>query len=122
MGLSAEAGSRVPSVARVGRFMCRLDVHARGVVISVRTQPGARRDAIVGEHGGALKVSVSQPPEKGKANRAVAELLADRLELRRSQVRLLSGEASRDKRFLLVGVRVDDVMHQLSQLLAEAER
>ena len=53
---------------------------------------------------GMLKVCVTQAPEKGKANRAVAELLTRKLGLRKSQIELVSGETSREKRFLLRGI------------------
>lgn len=63
----------------------------------LRVSPGARSDRILGVHGGALKISVSAPPERGKANRAVVDLLATVLGLPRSAVRIVAGESSRDK-------------------------
>jgi uncharacterized protein (TIGR00251 family) len=84
--------------------MIRLETRTDGVVLAVRASPGARRNEIRGEHDGALKVAVAQPPEKGKANQAIMELLAKRLRLRRSQIELLSGETSSQKRFLIRGV------------------
>jgi uncharacterized protein (TIGR00251 family) len=81
--------------------MIRLESHPLGFVLPVRAQPGARRDEIRGEQDGALKVAVTKAPEKGKANRALVELLARCLKLRKSQIVLLSGETSSNKRFLL---------------------
>jgi uncharacterized protein len=78
--------------------------HADGCILNVRAQPGARRNGIVGEHDGALKVAVTAPPERGRANDAVVEVLADALGLKRGQIELLSGAGSRQKRFLLRGV------------------
>ena len=49
--------------------------HPDGCVLSVRAQPNAKRDAIVGEHVGMLKVAVSAPPDKGRANEAIIEVL-----------------------------------------------
>jgi hypothetical protein len=69
----------------------------RGTRLRLRVKPGARRTAIVGAHGGALKVSVAAAPEKGKANREVVELLASVLGLNASAVVIVSGETSRDK-------------------------
>lgn len=65
--------------------------------LKLRVKPGARADAIVGVHGGALKVSVAAAPERGKANGAVVALLAETLGVARSAVRIVSGETSQDK-------------------------
>lgn len=70
-------------------------------LLSVRVQPKASRDAILGEHDGALKVTVTAAPEKGKANKAVIELLAKALGVPKSAVTLESGAASRDKTFAI---------------------
>lgn len=62
---------------------------------------GARGDRIVGAHGGALKVTVAAPPERGKANRAVLDLLAEALGLARSSLEIVSGVTSPDKIVLI---------------------
>ena len=64
-------------------------------------KPGARKDAVLGVHGGALKVSVTAPPERGKANEAVLALLAEILGVPASSLVLTSGAASRDKAILV---------------------
>ena len=69
----------------------------RGSRLKLRVRPGARVSEIAGEHGGALKVSVTAPPEKGKANQEVEKLLADTLQVPRSSVRIVAGHAARDK-------------------------
>ena len=68
-----------------------------GTRLRLRVRPGAKKTAIVGAHGGALKVAVAAPPEKGKANRAVVKLLAETLELPVSAVTITAGETSQDK-------------------------
>jgi len=70
---------------------------AGGTRLRLRVKPGARKTAIVGVHGGALKVAVAAAPEKGKANRAVVDLLAEALDLPSSAVTITAGEASQDK-------------------------
>ncbi len=84
--------------------MIALGEHAEGWVLPVRAQPRARRTAVVGEQDGALKVAVTEPPEDGRANKAIGEVLRDALGLKRSQVELFSGPTSRDKRFLIRGL------------------
>ena len=95
--------------------MIALQLHAEGTILPVRAQPGAKRNEIRGEQDGALKVCVTQSPEKGKANKAVIELMAKSLGLRKSQIELLSGETSHQKRFLIRGITPEE----LAQILAE---
>ncbi|MDL2718432.1 MAG: DUF167 domain-containing protein [Acidobacteriota bacterium] len=65
--------------------------------LRLRVSAGASRRRILGVHGGALKLSVKAPPEKGKANRDVLALVAETFGLPTSDVALVSGEASPDK-------------------------
>lgn len=84
--------------------MIRITEHADGCILPVHAQPGARKAGILGEYAEALKVAVTAPPEDGRANKALAEVLAKKLELKRSQLVLLSGQTSREKRFLIRGL------------------
>ena len=95
--------------------MIELVEHPNGVVLSVRAQPRARRTRIVGEHGGALKVAVTEPPEKGMANQSIFEVLCEQLGLKKSQLALLSGETSRDKRFLITGLEINELQTRLGR-------
>mgnify|MGYP002637677477 FL=1 len=61
-------------------------------------------------------MSVTQAPEKGKANKAIVEVLAKQLGLKKSQVSLLSGETSQRKKFLLSGVDAREVAARLQEL------
>lgn len=97
--------------------MIQLEAHRAGVILPVKAQPGARRNAITGEHNGALKVAVTQAPERGKANKAVIATLADGLGLRRSQFELLSGETSAEKRLLVIGVAAEELLSRIHQAL-----
>lgn len=70
-----------------------------GVVLEIHAQPGARRTAIVGEHGGRLKIAVNAPPLDGRANQALLALLSKSLALPPRALTLESGDTGRDKRF-----------------------
>lgn len=70
----------------------------------VRVVPRASRDAIVGEHDGALKIALTAPPVEGEANAALVALLAKELGVAKRDVVLLRGEASRSKRVEVRGV------------------
>ena len=64
---------------------------------AVRVKPGANRDAVGGDHGGALVVAVKAPALEGKANEAVRKVLAKALGVRSRDVLVVSGERGRDK-------------------------
>lgn len=95
--------------------------HPEGSTLAVRAQPNARKDAILGERAGALRVGVSAAPERGKANAAIAKVLADAFQCRSSAFRLLAGETSRDKRFLIIGIAPDELARRI-RLLIEPTR
>jgi len=91
-----------------------------GAVLAVRVSPGARRDGIVGLHGDAVKVTVRQAPERGKANRAVERLLADAVKARPSDVEVVRGETSRDKLVRFNGWKPEELRERLLVLLGDA--
>ncbi|MGH7740485.1 MAG: DUF167 domain-containing protein [Candidatus Eiseniibacteriota bacterium] len=73
--------------------------------VNVRVQPGARRNVIRGWlESGELRVAVSAPPEGGRANQAVVELLAEALALKSRAVSLTRGASSRSKSFEVEGL------------------
>ncbi|MGD9635346.1 MAG: DUF167 domain-containing protein [Pirellulales bacterium] len=98
--------------------MIELAAHPRGVLLPVRAQAGARQNGIVGEHNGMLRVAVTAAPEKGKANKAIVEVLADALKLPKSSLELVSGETSQQKRFLVVGAKEELLRIVIERLLA----
>ena len=63
---------------------------------------------------GVLRVSVTQVPEKGKANKAIVELLARELNVKKSQIMLIAGETSSQKRFLIRGISSDELANRLA--------
>jgi uncharacterized protein (TIGR00251 family) len=90
--------------------------HADGLILPVRAQPGSRRAGVAGEHAGALKLAVTAPPQGGRANDALTEALRHALGLRRSQVQLVGGATSRDKRFLIRGLTRAELESRLATL------
>ena len=81
-------------------FMC-----VRGVDLELRVKavPGAKRDEIVGALGDRLKVRVSQPPEGGRANEAIRELLAARLGVALREIEIVQGATNPQKTVRICG-------------------
>jgi len=86
---------------------------AGGITFKVRVAPRASRDAIEGEYQGALKVRLTAPPIEDRANEALRRLLAARLKVPVSAVRIVAGEKSRNKRVAIAGVSPEQVLKLL---------
>ena len=78
-----------------------------GWLISVHAQPGAKKSAVAGLHGDALKVRVAAPPVEGKANEALTAFVARALGLPRRAVSIVKGESSREKLLLITDASAD---------------
>jgi len=74
------------------------------VTFSVRIHPRAKKNAITGEIGDALKVSLTSPPVEGRANDACIEFFAQLLRVPRSSVTIASGQNSRNKVIRVAGL------------------
>jgi uncharacterized protein len=72
--------------------------------LTVRLQPRARRDEIVGERNGVLVVRVTAPPVDGRANDALCRLIAKRAGVAPSRVEIVRGHVGRDKVVRVAGV------------------
>ena len=84
--------------------MLELLTREGAVIVSVRVQPRASKDEIVGAMGGALKVRLRAPAVEDRANEALCEYLAELLKTPKAAVRILSGHHSRSKRVEVRGV------------------
>jgi len=84
-----------------------------GCRIPLRVKPAARQDMVVGPHAGRLKLTVSAPPERGRANQAVERLLATILNVATSRVRVVAGETVRDKVVLIAGCTAGEVRRRI---------
>ncbi len=86
---------------------------SEGSSFQVRVQPRARKNAIVGELGGALKLALTAPPVEGRANEACIAFLAELLNVPRSSVTIAAGHSSRNKVIRVAGVSADQVKAKL---------
>ncbi len=96
-----------------------LEERGEGVVLPVKAHAGARRNELGGVQNGMLKVSVTQAPEKGKANKAIVALLAKELSLRKTQIELVAGETSAQKRFLVTGISLEELRGRVGRFGGE---
>ena len=90
---------------------------ANGAVIRVHVQPKSRREQILGMHGDRIKLAVTEPPDKGKANEAVLRLIAAALHLAPSRVELLRGTTSRQKDLLVREFTVEDAKRLIAEVV-----
>ena len=77
---------------------------ATGASFEVRVHPRARKNAVTGEIGNALKISLTTPPVEGRANQACIEFFAKLLKVPRSSVTIASGLTSRNKVIRVTGL------------------
>ena len=84
-----------------------------GASFAVKVHPRAKKNAITGELGDALKVSLTTPPVEGRANEACIEFFAKLLKVPRSSVTIASGQSSRNKVIRVAGVNGQYVRDRL---------
>lgn len=74
------------------------------IIIQVRITPNASTNQVLGWKEGILRIKIRGVPEKGKVNKELVAFLADVLNIKQSQIEILSGHTSRDKRLSIEGV------------------
>jgi uncharacterized protein len=84
-----------------------------GVTFAVKVHPRAKKNAVAGEVGDAVKLSLTAPPADGKANAACIEFFAKLLNLPRSSVTIAAGQTSRNKVMRVAGLSAEEVRQRL---------
>ena len=84
-----------------------------GVTFAVKVHPRARKNAITGELGNSLKLSLTSPPVEGRANEACVEFFANLLKVPRSSVTIASGQTSRQKVIRVSGLSADELRRRI---------
>ncbi len=87
---------------------------ATGATFAIKVHPRAKKNAITGEVGDALKVALTAPPVDGKANAACIEFFAKLLKVPRASVSIASGETSRNKVVRVAGLSAEEVRARLA--------
>ena len=84
-----------------------------GATFAIKVQPRARKNAITGEIGEALKIALTAPPVEGKANQACVDFLAEFLNVPRGSVTIVGGQTSRNKLIRVAGCTAAQVEERL---------
>lgn len=82
-------------------------------LLNLKVVPGARRSEIVGRYGEAIKLRVAAPPEDGRANQEVLELLARALGVDRRSLAIVRGHTSPQKVIDVGGLELDEILRRL---------
>ncbi|HEY2361033.1 MAG TPA: DUF167 domain-containing protein [Candidatus Angelobacter sp.] len=90
---------------------------AKGISFAVKVHPRARKNAITGVVGNALKLALTAPPVESRANQAVIEFFAELFAIPRSSVTIASGETSRNKIVRIASVSKPVAEHKLAEKL-----
>jgi uncharacterized protein len=92
-----------------------VDIHdsPAGATFAVKVHPRARRNAITGQVGDALKLALTAPPVDGRANEACIEFFADLLDVPRSSVTIAAGQSGRNKVIRIAGLSAEEVRQRL---------
>ena len=88
-----------------------------GATFALRVHPRARKNAITGATGDALKLAITAPPVEGKANQACIEFLAEFLNVPRSSVTIVAGQTSRNKVVRIAGCTAAQVEERLRAII-----
>jgi uncharacterized protein (TIGR00251 family) len=84
-----------------------------GATFEIKVHPRARKDAITGEIGDALKLSLTAPPVEGRANDACVEFFAKLLKVPRSSITIAAGQNSRNKIIRVLGLSASQIRERL---------
>jgi hypothetical protein len=90
----------------------------QGAAFQVKVHPRAKKNAITGEVGDALKVALTSPPVDGRANQACIDFFAEFLNVPRSSVTIAAGQTSRNKLIRVAGMTAAQVERRLSLALS----
>lgn len=96
--------------------MTSLDVKQSdgGVILTVKVVPGSSRTSIAGQLDGMVKIKISAPPEKGKANQSLIEFLAKHLGVKKNEIEIIAGSANPVKKVKILNISAEKVLKHLT--------
>ena len=96
--------------------MVQIREKENAVLFNIRVVPRASRSELTGFRDGALKLRIASPPVDGKANQECVRMVADFLRVKKGQVTIVSGHASRTKTVAVEGAKAKEVTARLAEL------
>lgn len=90
------------------------DPNQHNARLVVKVTPNAGRNEITGFKDGVLQVKIAAPPEKGKANKALIDLLAEKLRTKKTSVLIVKGQTSRHKSVIIGGISDEEILKHIS--------
>ncbi len=85
-------------------------ISAEGLRLKIQAQPGAKRTESAGLHGDCIRLRLASPPVDGKANECLIGFVAERLGVKRNQVRIAHGQKARRKTVLVLPPYADPAL------------
>ena len=83
--------------------------------ISVKVQPNANHNEVIGQTGGVWKIKIAAPPDKGKANKELVDYLSDLLNIKKAQINILKGQTAHQKVLEIEGLDLPAVTGRLNR-------
>jgi len=87
---------------------------SQGIRLAAKVTPNAGRNEITGFKEGVLQVRIAAPPDKGKANKELANFLSERLGIKKSSITIIKGQTSRNKVIFIEGISGEEVIKRFS--------
>ncbi len=85
-----------------------------GILLHVHLQPNAKNNRMIGLHGKRLKIAIQAPAIDGKANEALIKFMAEQLKISKNQIQIKSGDKSRQKTLVILGLSYEEVIARVS--------
>jgi uncharacterized protein len=82
--------------------------------ISIKVQPNAGRNEVIGQTSGVWKIKIAAPPDKGKANKELVDYLSGLLSVKKTQIIILRGQTIHNKVLAIEGLNLQTVMERLN--------
>lgn len=95
----------------------KIDIAGSAVIFAVKVVPGSSKTCFEGVYGDMLKVKLSAAPEKGKANEALVDFLAEKLGIKKKFIKVVSGQTSKTKKIAVEQITPQELLEKLRIVL-----